>query len=694
MDRRRFLATGGIAVAFGMTAPLLSGCDLVPVFPQRPDPDAETALGWIGHRDGRYTLRLPRAEIGQNIGTALKQVACEELGAGWDEVAVVAQDTDAIARVRATVGSESVRDFAEPLAQACATLRDALARGAPPGELLPEVRPRADLRAFRGRRFVGRSPEPDRLRDIVAGRPLFAADMTAPGMAHGRVLRAAASPETGSRPAAWNLQAARAFPGFVAVVESDMFRLGASQGLGIVAETPGALDRIAAALDPEWAVDAAAPPEIGAVIDIDRTDAGAAHSLADDSIAGDRPWDVDLRLDLPVAAHGGIEPRAALAVPSDGGMAVWTGTQDAFYVRDVLARGLGLAEDRVTVHATRAGGAFGARTICTVEAEAAALAQAAGRPVKVRWTRAQEYAQGFHRPPVSHRLRLRVDADRPAAPRLSDWQHRLVSSHILFTNAAVPPWLQALTDTFVGDGGVARGAEPPYRIARRDIGYDLVRLPVFTGPWRGLAAGPNGLAVESAIDAAALAAGADPLAFRLALVAEPRLAAVLRRLGEVADWPAPAARRPGFRTGRGLACGTYKGLSHAAAAAEVAVAPDGTVQVTRLWCVHDCGAIINPDQVRAQVEGNLAWGLSMVLMDDLPIEYGAVTAASFADAPIPRMSDMPPIAVELVESDAPPAGAGETAIVAAPGAIANAVRAATGIRPRRFPLVPADFALA
>ena len=694
MDRRRFLAAGGIAVAFGLAAPALSGCGLLPVFPRRPEPDAETALGWIGHRDGRYTLRLPRAEIGQNIGTALKQVAAEELGAGWDEIDVVAQDTATLARVRATVGSESVRDFAEPLAQACATLRDALARGTPPGDLVAEVRPRSALRAFRGRRFVGRSPEPDRLRDIVAGRPLFAADMTAPDMAHGRVLRAAVSPETGSRPAAWNLQAARAVPGFVAVAESGMFRLGASQGLGIVAETPGALDRIAEALDTEWKIDAEEPPEIATAIDIDRVDAEPSHSLADDGIAGDRRWHVDLRLDVPAAAHGGIEPRAALAVPSDGGMAVWTGTQDAFYVRDVLARGLGLAADRVTVHAARAGGAFGARTICTVEAEAAALAQAAGRPVKVRWTRAQEYAQGFHRPPVSHRLRLRLGDSSAGEKALADWQHRLVSSHILFTNAAVPPWLQALTDTFVGDGGVARGATPPYRIARRDIAYDLVRLPVFTGPWRGLGAGPNGLAVESAIDEAAIAAGADPLAFRLAHVAEPRLAAVLRRLAEIADWPVPAAPLPGFRTGRGLACGTYKGMSHAAAAADVAVAPDGQALVTRLWCVHDCGAIINPDQVRAQVEGNLAWGLSMVLMDDLPVEEGAVAAASFADAPIPRMSDLPPIVVDLVETDAPPAGAGETAIAAAPGAIANAVRAATGIRPRRFPLRPADFALA
>uniref|UniRef100_UPI0040483753 molybdopterin cofactor-binding domain-containing protein n=1 Tax=Yoonia sp. TaxID=2212373 RepID=UPI0040483753 len=164
------------------------------------------------------------------------------------------------------------------------------------------------------------------------------------------------------------------------------------------------------------------------------------------------------------------------------------------------------------------------------------------------------------------------------------------------------------------------------------------------------------------------------------------------RVGEIASWGSAPAPVEGLRLGRGIACGTYKGKSHAAAVADVAVDARGRVQLARLWCVHDCGLVINPDQVRAQCEGNLVWSLGMVLTDDLPTEAGHVTAQTFADAPIPRMTDVPPITVDLIQSDRPPQGAGETAMVAGPGAIANAIRAATGQRAVRFPVRAGDLA--
>jgi CO/xanthine dehydrogenase Mo-binding subunit len=252
--------------------------------------------------------------------------------------------------------------------------------------------------------------------------------------------------------------------------------------------------------------------------------------------------------------------------------------------------------------------------------------------------------------------------------------------------------MQRGTDMFAGDGGVARGMAAPYVLGRARAAYDMVRLPVHTGPWRGLGAGPNTLAIECAMDEAALVAGVDPLAFRLAHVSDPLLAGVLERVGEIASWGSAPAPVEGLRLGRGIACGTYKDTSHAAAVADVAVDARGRVQVTRLWCVHDCGLVINPDQVRAQCEGNLVWSLGMVLTDDLPTDGGHVTAQTFADAPIPRMTDVPPITVDLIQSDRPPQGAGETAIVAGPGAIANAIRAATGQRAVRFPVQAEDFA--
>jgi isoquinoline 1-oxidoreductase beta subunit len=210
---------------------------------------------------------------------------------------------------------------------------------------------------------------------------------------------------------------------------------------------------------------------------------------------------------------------------------------------------------------------------------------------------------------------------------------------------------------------------------------------VFTGPWRGLGAGPNGLAIESAIDECARAAGADPVAFRLAHIEDPRLARVLRAAVQAAP-PQPT----GARHGRGVACGTYKQHSHAAVLADVAVTADGQVRVLHLTCAHDSGHVIDADTVRAQCEGNLVWGLGMALGDALSLRDGAVVSDSFAAAPIPRIDALPPMRVVLVDKGEAPGGAGETVIVAAAAAIANAVRAATGRRPTRFPLAAADFA--
>lgn len=687
MRRRAFLAAaGGSLVALIGVGVAIRG--QVPVIPKRPQPDAQTALGWIAHRDGRFILTLPRAEMGQNIATALKQVACAELGAGWETVDIRLHDTG-MSRVKATVGSESVAVFAEPLAQACAALRDALEAGRVVGRVTVEPRPLTALRAFRVGGLIGAAPEIAQGRQIVTGAPLYAADVWQPETHFGRVLRAPASAEVGSRPARWNLEAARSVPGFLAVVEECGSPIGKARGLGIVASRPGALDAIAQALEVQWDIEGAHPrPDIDAAIDIDaRLGQGALPHLVLDGSSGAGPWDVDLRLDLPLAAHGQIEPRAAVAEWRDGLLSVWAGTQDAFYIRDFLSDEFGLDPEAVTVQSCRIGGAFGGKTLCTVEAEAAALARIMGGRVKVQWTRAQEFTLGFHRPPSSHRIRARLRDGR-----IADWDHSQVSSHILFTPAAVPAWMQRGTDLFVGDGGVARGMKAPYVLGRARAAYDAIRLSVHTGPWRGLGAGPNALAVESAIDEAALSAGKDPLAFRLGHVDDARLTAVLEKAAEVASWGAPPTAAEGQpRTGRGLACGIYKDMSYAAVVADVAVDARGRVSVTRLWCVHDCGLVINPDQVRAQCEGNLVWSIGMLLSDGLPVEGGRVVAETFGDAPIPSLAEVPPIKVKLLQSDRRPAGAGETVIVAGPGAIANAIRAATGRRPTRFPLRAGDF---
>jgi len=674
MKRRTWLGGAGLTV-------LLAGCGALPVIPKRPMPETGDAQGWIRYAHGRYTLWLPRAEMGQHVDTALQLIAGAELGVPPETIVLRLPSTDDIAPVRATVGSESVALFALPLAQACATLREAVAAGRTQGVMAAQARPVTTLRAFqRGGRPAGLEPGHPSGPALVRGQPLFAADVQRPGALFGRVLRGPASPDLPSRLLAADEAAARAVPGFVALVRDPLLTHGQSEGLGLVARTPGALDRIDAALAARWAVtgrlDAASVAE---TLDVDRAlaDGALPHTLADQRIDDPGgPWDVDLRIAIAAAPHAAIEPRCAVAEFDHGGrLHVWTGTQDAFYVRAVLARRLGLDADGITVHGQRIGGAFGGRTLCTVELEAAVLARAAGVPVKLQWTRATELQQGFHRPPSSHRLRARV-----VEGRVSTWWHAFVSCPILFTNAALPAWLHPVTRV-TGDAGVARGADMPYRVPDQRIEYALRRLPLYTGPWRGLGAGPNALAVESAIDECARHAGADALAFRLAQEPPPRLARVLQHAADAAGWTDP--RPPGRHLG--LACGVYKGNSYAAVVAEVA-AVQGRWRVTRLVCAHDCGLVVDADSVRAQCEGNLVWGLGMVFGGALPLADGGVAALGFDDAPVPRLPEVPAMHIVLVGTGDPPGGAGETAIVAAAGAIANALRAASGVRPTRFPL--------
>ena len=694
MKRRQFLTAAGA----GALTVTLAGCSLVPVIPKRPTSTADDALGWIRHENGRYTLWLPSAEMGQQISAALQGLAAAELGVPPAQVHLQLPSTRHITRVRATVGSASVQDFALPLARACATLREALAQGQTSGTLAArDIAPGA-LRSLQPRTGAAKeaAAAPGQLHALITGQPLFAGDTRLPGLLYGRVLRAPVSAEITSRPQAWDDTAARADPACVAVVQHPRLAQMGSLGLGIVARTPSALDRIEAALAVQWQVDDGSAFEQAAIderIDIDtHLRRGALqHRLRKDDLPTDTAWTLDLRMDVPLAAHAPIEPRSAtahwLADADKKGIAlkVWAGTQDLFYMRDVLARQFSLAAERIEVQACRIGGGFGGRTLCTVELEAAVLAQAVGAPVKVQWSRAQEFAQGFQRPPSSHRVRARVHGGR-----ITHWWHALASSHILFTPAVMPVWMQTLAD-LAGDSGVARGAQMPYDVPQQRIEFTAQRLPVHTGPWRGLGAGPNTLVVESAMDECARHAGADPLDWRLQHTTDARLAQVLRRAAADARWPERPASDATTLRGRGIVGGIYKGVSYAAAVADVEVQrTTGQVRVTALWCAHDCGLVLQPDGVRAQTEGNLVWSLGMVLHEQLPVARSGVAAASFADYPLPRMGDVPPLHVHLIDSNEPPTGAGETAMVAGAGAIANALRDATGVRFSRLPVRSAD----
>ncbi|WP_187971581.1 xanthine dehydrogenase family protein molybdopterin-binding subunit [Aquibium microcysteis] len=703
LSRRRFLIALGWGAA-GITA-VAGGAAwaLMPTLPPRNAPTHADAAAWLSLRpDGVFELYSSRAEMGQGISMGLRQVAADELGVGVDRVRLVQPDTSLVPVARSTVGSDAMRETGVLVARSAAALASAVLReaahrlgrpvadlqlasdgvvsgtetvltfaelgiGAPllvSAEDVETGSPRL-LAGLDGRREVGRAHPTEDIDAIVTGsRPLYADDIRLPGMVFGSVVR----PQTlGGRILGIDASACRSVTGFIGLYRDSDFA-------GLVASRRGALAQAMSVLvveeteGPDTDSDA-----VAAMVHFRSTTPALEHSVVDSGIANDEPFDVDLTLTVPLAAHASIEPRTAVArFDENGGLEVWTGTQDPFFVRNSLADAFGLSRDRVVVHGMRIGGGFGGRTIVAAEMDAARLAKLCGHPVKVQWSRSDEFRAGFHRHPSSHRLRLSADA----SGRIIHWHHAFRSGHVIFTSAAMGPGLQFAT-SFVADPGVARGSVPPYAAAATRVEFEDVRLPVKTGPWRGLGAAANSWAVETAIDALARAKGIDPLDMRLRSIApqHARLSVALSAAAEMAGWTSRPKDSP--HEGWGLACGIYKDMSYAAAVARVTRSEAG-YKVTGLWCAHDCGLVVNPDQVRAQVEGNLVWGIGMALKEDLLVDGGRILPESFFDYPLPLLSDVPQIEIRVIEGSAAPTGAGETAMVCGTAAVTNAIAAMTG----------------
>ena len=722
VSRRTFLA------ASGLTATFLVGCSSIPAIPKRPAPSTDAAIGWITLLpSGQWRLFSPRMEMGQNILSSLREVAALELGIAASKIQVQLPSTRDIPLVKGTVGSDSLRELCLPLARACYALRsellrraqlrlpnaaltqfqfkdDALIDGAgariPLSELAKPAlsldasdTPKEQLRIFKAPPSAAyEAKEFAQGVEIARGQALYAGDVRLPGMLYAVVLR---SPWVDrdvapSSLVAWNEAAVRKVPGFHSIVEHP-----ALAGMALVATRMSAVERMRSAADAKWSEPSLLVADPMQAVDVDQALAKDNFTKSKGNVRSGA-WSVDMRLDVPLASHAFIEPRCAVAQPqADGGMKVWCGTQDVFYVRDVLRRDLDLPPEKIEVQPMRIGGAFGGKTIASVEREAAIIAKLTGQAVKVQWSRADEFQAGFHRQPASQRIRARLDAQG----MISDWQHSLSTSHVLFTNAVAPPWMQRITNNLIGDDGAARGQAPVYGFTRQRLDLQLTRLPVLTGPWRGLGAGPNVLAIEMAMDAAALAAKADPVEFRLAHLkraASDQAAGDSQRVAQCLIQARNLARNKplaGINTAQhainsivnvqrivtqGVASGAYKAMSYAAAVAQVEVILRAnknvqSIRVMKIWCVHDCGQMLDAQGVLAQVQGNLVWTLGMVLTEQLNAPRGTPEILNLSQYNIPRIGEIPPMEIELIESPAAPTGAGETAMVAGAGAIANAV---------------------
>jgi CO/xanthine dehydrogenase Mo-binding subunit/aerobic-type carbon monoxide dehydrogenase small subunit (CoxS/CutS family) len=634
--------------------------------------------------DGSVTAFTGKVEAGQGTRTALGTLVAEELAVPAARVRVVMGNTDLSPFDLGTFGSRSMPVAAPPLRAAAAAarevLRDAAAErfglpaealtvaagivagpdGAPSvgyGELLTGVRriekipADTPVTAPPAWREAGRPAPASRGAEVVTGIKRFPADLRVDGMLHGCVLR---PPAFGATLRDVDTRPAEALPG-VTVVRDGTF-------IGVVAPTSAAARCGVGAIEAAWdRTPQPGPDDLAGYLrshPIEGEGFSAAFRHEDGDVDGALaagPARLTAQYTAAYIAHVPLEPRSAVAAWRDGHLTVWTGTSTPFRARGELAGALGVPESAVHVIVPDYGGGFGGKHGSTVAAEAARLARAAGRPVKVQWNRHEEFHWGYLRPAAL----IDISASASADGELTGWSHRNVNS-----------------------GAV--GLASPYRVANQRLAYQPADSPLPQGSYRALAATANHFARESHVDDLAAQVGADPLDFRLRHLDDDRLAAVFRAAADRIGWP--GGGQDGF--GVGIAGGMEKG-GRVATAAAVRVDEDGTLHVDRLVTAFDCGAVVNPDNLANQIEGAAMMGLGGALFEAIDFADGQIRNASLSQYRVPRLPDLPDIDVVLVDRpDQPSAGGGETPIVAVAPAIGNAIFRACGIRLRSMPLAP------
>jgi CO/xanthine dehydrogenase Mo-binding subunit len=586
------------------------------------------------------------ADAGRVVNPATRRsLGYGELTRGLDPRAAVktvtAAGTPPVAAHPAAAPTEAARSAAAPAATAlsAAARSDAATSAAP-------------LTAAAAWKIAGTPAAKVGGRDFVTGKHQYTSDLVRPGMLHGKMLRPA-----GFQATLVSLDAGRAeqLAGVRIVRDGDF--------AGAVAPDAGTARRAVAALDARWKV----PPQPSnrELFDVlkqpggagERGDAGAHVAGSVEQAAAAADIRLEQTYTVEYIAHAPLEPRAAVAEWEGPRLTVWTGTQRPFAVRDELAEAFRIPAEQVRVIVPDTGSAYGGKHTGDAAVEAARLAKAAGRPVKLVWTREEEFTWAYFRPAGVIEVRSAARRDGTVVA----WE---LHNH--------------------NSGPAAIGT--PYEVANQRIQFHPARSPLRQGSYRGLAATANHFARESHMDELAHAAGMDPLALRLKNLAEPRLRAVFEAAAAKFGW---GKRQPGPGRGFGIAGGTEKG-GFVATCAEIEVEPgDRRVRLRRVVEAFECGAVVNPNGLHNQVEGAVVQAIGGALFEAVEFENGRITNARFAKYRVPRFSDVPEIEVVLLDRrDLPSAGAGETPLVTLAPAVANAIFAATGIRLRRLPLAP------
>ncbi len=682
---------------------------------------------WVRfNADRTVTVYSGKVELGQGIETAMAQVAAEELDVALERVALVAGDTAAGPNEGFTAGSQSVEQGATAMRAACAEVRklfvEAAARRLEVGASELAVRdgtievPGTDHRTSYwdlapevslAREATGdAAPKPATQYSIrgksVPRRDLpakftgaaYIHDMVLPGMVHGRVLR---PPSYSARLAALDADAVRRLPGVVAVVVDGNF-------VGVCGEREEqAVKALEAARNAARWDDSPAMPEpveIRELLTRLPTETKTVFTKGTPGAAAAKR--LEATYSRPYLAHASIGPSCAAAVFEGGKLTVWTHAQGSFPLRGQIARVLGMNDADVTVIHRDGAGCYGHNGADDAALDAALLARGCGRPVLLQWTREDELAWA----PFGSAMVVKLAAGLDAGGKVVDWRHELWShSHVRRPSAGdgvnllaawhVDPPFAASTprDAPYPPGTGDRNSVPLYDFPAQEVRYHFVaEMPLRVSALRSLGAYANVFAIESFMDELALAAGADPVAFRLAHLADPRAKAVIEAAAKAARWQ-PGAASDGVH-GRGIAFARYKNSSaYCAIVAEVEVAEK--IRLRRAVAAVDAGGVINPDGLANQVEGGIVQAASWTLKEAVRWDRSRVLARSWEDYPILKFDEAPQI--ELVVPDQPGApglGAGECAAGPTAAAIANALAHALGVRARDLPLTPERVAAA
>ena len=672
------------------------------------------------HEDGTIVAYSSQIEMGQGIHTGLATIVAEELDADFDSVVVVNAangggppkdvygNPDSGGALQITGASNSTKTFWARYrlvaAQARARLGAAAAElwGVPADEVSFErgvvhhasgrEATFAQLAARAERLPVPEGVKPKEASDYtliggarlrvdsvpkILGTTRFTIDVSVPGMLTAVVLH---PPRFGSRVASVDDKAALSEPGVTAVVKVE-------EGVAVVAESVADAQRGLRALTVEWD-DADAERRSSAELLAEHvrllgSGEGAVVALDDgnaDAVLAGAPTVVDETYALPYVAHAAMEPNnAACRMREDGVLEVWASTESPEYARMSASEAAGIDKDQVEVNVTFAGGSFGLHSSSGRDpiAEAVQVARALDwkHPIKLQSLREEDFKSGRYRAMAVHRVRAAADSNG----RLTAYHQQIVAEptsvnlpfvrDVMFTNGV---------DFFTTTGA----ADPPYAFQNFKLESTNFKSGVPTMVWRSVGNSHTEFARESAIDELARAAGRDPVDLRRELLADnPRTMRALERAADIAGWTTP----PPEGRARGITCSSF--LSHSANVTEISLDARERVHVDRIVFVLDCGITINPDLVRAQVEGGLLFGLSAAAWGEVVLgDGGEIVTQNFDRYPIVRMRSVPQIEVHLIESTESPTGVGEVSVPSVAPALANAIAALTGTRIRQLPL--------